>query len=135
MRGKCEREFNATTTIGEVAKTSQIAEVPTKLLATALVLEDIAKNGYSIHFLALLTLTLSLRAQYERTLMVYSHCPTPRPINRPIKMGCIELCGGLHTARRRTPTQILIELHANLPVFMPVPVSVYVLVSGSVNRP
>ena len=131
MRGKCEWDFNATTTIGEVAKTFQVAEIPTKLLAIALVFGDIANYGYSIYFLALLTLTLSLRAKYERTLMVCSHCPIPRPI----KMGCIELCGGLHTAQRRTPTQILIELHANLSVFMPVPVSVYVLVSGSVNRP
>ena len=126
MRGKCEWGFNATTTIGEVAKTFQVAEIPTKLFAIALVFGDIAKKEYSVHFLALLMLTLLQRAQYERTLMVCSHCP---------KMDCIELCGGGHTAQRRTPTQILIELHANLSVFMPVPVSVYVLVSGSVNRP
>ena len=74
MRGKCEREINATTTIGKVAKTFQVAEVPTKLLAIALMFADIAKNGYAIHFLTLSTPMLSLRAQYERTLMVYSHC-------------------------------------------------------------
>ena len=69
MRGKCEWEFNATTTIGEVAKTFQVTEVPTKLIAIALVFEDIAKNGNSIHFFGIANaLTLSLRVQYEQTL-------------------------------------------------------------------
>ena len=44
--------------------------------------------------------------------MVCSHSSTPRPKNGlyrimlPKKMGCTELCGGVHTAQRQTPTQI-----------------------------
>ena len=37
--------------------------------------------------------------------MVHSHCPTPKQTPRPIKMGCIELCIGVHTAQRQTSTQ------------------------------
>ena len=44
-------------------------------------------------------------ASNETSLMVCSHCPTPRLINRPIKMGCTELCGGVHTVQRQTLTQ------------------------------
>ena len=38
-------------------------------------------------------------------LMVCLHCPTPRPIPRQIKMGCIGLCGGVHTTQRQMTTQ------------------------------
>ena len=31
------------------------------------------------------------------TDMVCSHCPTPTPTPTLIKMGCRELCGGIHT--------------------------------------
>ena len=46
-------------------------------------------------------------------------------------MGCIELCGGVHTAQRQTPTQIPIGFCVNLSVS----VSVSVSVSSSVNSP
>ena len=40
-------------------------------------------------------------------LMVRPHCPTPRPIKKQIKkMGCIELCGSVHTAQKQTPIRI-----------------------------
>ena len=45
-------------------------------------------------------------AKGGRVLMVHSHWPTPTQTPRPIKMGCIELCGGVHTAQRQTSTQI-----------------------------
>ena len=50
--------------------------VPTELLAMALVLVGIAKNGYSTHFLASLTLTILLRAQCERILTGILPCST-----------------------------------------------------------
>ena len=49
-------------------------------------------------------------------------------------MGCIELCGGVHTVQRQTPRQIPIGFCANLSVSVSVLVSVYP-VSGSVNTP
>ena len=41
--------------------------------------------------------------------MVCSHCSTPRPI----KMACTELCVGIHTTQKQTPTQIPIEFSTN----------------------
>ena len=55
--------------------------------------------------------------------MAYSH----HPIQRPIKMSCIELCGGVHTAQRQISKQIPIGFCVNLLV------SVSGSVSGSVN--
>ena len=46
-------------------------------------------------------------------------------------MGCVELCLGIHTAQRQTPTQIPVVFCANLEVF----VSVSVSVLGSTNAP
>ena len=67
-------------------------------------------------------------------LKVCTHCPTPRPTKKPIKkMGCLELCGGIHTAQRQTPTQIPVGFCANLVVSVSVSVSVSVL--GSTNAP
>ena len=40
------------------------------------------------------------------SFMVCSHCPIPRLMQRPIKMTCIALCKGFHTAQGQTPTQI-----------------------------
>ena len=40
------------------------------------------------------------------SVMVYSHCTTPRTRPRPIKMACIGLCGGIHTAQTPITTQI-----------------------------
>ena len=57
--------------------------------------------------------------------MLCSHCPTPRPI----KMGCTELCGGVHTAQRQIPSQIPIVFCVNLSIY------VSVSVSSSVNAP
>ena len=65
--------------------------------------------------------------------MVCSHCPTPRPIKRVIKMGYVGLCGSVHTAQRETSTQIPIWICANLSVSVSVLVSVSVSVSGSVK--
>ena len=45
------------------------------------------------------------------SLMVCSHYPIPRPVR---KMGCIELCGGVHTTQKQTSTQIPIEFCVNL---------------------
>ena len=53
------------------------------------------------------------------------HCQTPRPI----KNCCVELCGCVHIAQRKTITEIPIGRCTNLSVFM----SISVLVSGSVN--
>ena len=49
-------------------KTNDLGSVQTELLAIALALTVIAKNGYSTDIFASLTLTLSLRAQCERNL-------------------------------------------------------------------
>ena len=48
-------------------------------------------------------------------------------------MGCVELCGVVHTVQRQTSLQIPIGLCANL--LMSVSVSVPVFVSVSVNAP
>ena len=64
---------------------------------------------------------------------LYSHCLTPRPIQKPIKMGCTELCGDIHTAQRQTSTEIPIGFCANLSVSVSVSVSASML--GSVNTP
>ena len=42
-------------------------------------------------------------------VMVCSHCPTPRPIQTPIKMGCKELCGGVHTAPTQQCHRVLLQ--------------------------
>ena len=47
-------------------------------------------------------------------LMVCSYSPTLRPVHRPIKMGCIELCPSVNTAQRQIPTQIPIGLSIHL---------------------
>ena len=62
--------------------------------------------------------------------MVCSHCQTPRPI----KMGCIELCGSVHTAERQTSMQTHIGFCANLSVSVSVSVSVSASVSCSVKE-
>ena len=37
------------------------------------------------------------------------HCPALRPVPKQIKkMGCLGLCGGVHTAQKAITTQILI---------------------------
>ena len=48
-------------------------------------------------------------------LMVYLYSPTPRPIQKQIKMDCIELYG-VHIAERQIPTQIPIGFCVNLSV-------------------
>ena len=67
--------------------------------------------------------------------MVCSHYPTRIPIQRSIKVGCMELCGGVHTAQRQTSTQIPIEVCVDLSVSVSVSVAVSVSVSGSGNAP
>ena len=62
-------------------------------------------------------------------IMVCSHCLILR------LMVCIELCGGVHTARRQTSTQIPVGFCVNLLVSVSVAVSVFALVSGSMNAP
>ena len=57
------------------------------------------------------------------------------PDPRPIKMGCIELCGGVHTAPKQRLIQVSIEFSANLSASVSVWVSVSVLVLGNVNAP
>ena len=59
--------------------------------------------------------------------MVCSRCPTPKTIKGLTKMGCIELCGGVHTAQRQTPIQI--------PTGFYISVFVSLLVSSNVNVP
>ena len=53
--------------------------------------------------------------------------------NGVIIMGYTELCGGIHTAQRQAPTEILIGFSVNLSVY--VSVSVSISVSGSVDAP
>ena len=65
--------------------------------------------------------------------MARPHHPTPRPIQRSIKMGCTELCGCVHAAQRRTSTQIPIRFCVNLLVSVSGFYSVSGSVSGSVN--
>ena len=67
------------------------------------------------------------------TPMVCSHCPTQRPIQRLIKMGWIELCGGFLPAQRQKPTQIPIGSCVNILVSVSGSGSVFVSASGSVN--
>ena len=50
-------------------------------------------------------------------------------------MGCIELCEGMHTARRQTPIQIPIGFCANLSASVTVMVTSVSLGAGSVNTP
>ena len=57
------------------------------------------------------------------------HCPTLRPIQIPIKMACIWLCGGVHTVQRQIQTQIPIRFCTHFTVLASVSVSV------SVNTP
>ena len=50
-------------------------------------------------------------------LLVCSHCPTPRPIQKQInKIGYIELCRGIHAAQRQISTKIPIEFYVKLSV-------------------
>ena len=42
--------------------------------------------------------------------MLCSHCPTPRPI----KVACIELYRGIHTAQTQIPMQVYIVLCTQL---------------------
>ena len=63
------------------------------------------------------------------TVVMCSHCPTSTPIIRPIKIGSIEFCGGVHTAQRQTLTPITIRFCVNFSL------SVSFSVSGNVNLP
>ena len=54
-----------------------------------------------------------------KVTLVCSHCPTPRPI----KKGCIELCGGVHNGERQPSTQIPIGFRVHLSVSVSVFVS------------
>ena len=65
------------------------------------------------------------RKSAKHPFVVCSHCST----SRLIKMGCIKLCGGVHTTQGLTPIKIPIGFCANLLV------SVSVSVSGSANVP
>ena len=49
------------------------------------------------------------------------------------KMGCIELCGDVHTAQRQTLTEIPIGFFGNFSVSMSVSIYVSVSISGSVK--
>ena len=65
-------------------------------------------------------------------LMVCSHCPTPRSIKRPIKVGCVGLlCVNVYAAQRQMPIQIPIGFCPNLLVSVSLSVSVSVSVLGS----
>ena len=69
------------------------------------------------------------------TILWCVHYPTRIPIQRSIKVGCMELCGGVHTAQRQRSTQIPIEVCVDLSVSVSVSVAVSVSVSGSGNAP
>ena len=73
-----------------------------------------------------LTLRITAKRISLLNLMVFSHYPTPTPI----KMGCMELCGGVHTAQRQISTQIPIGFCVNLSASV-----CLVSVSSSVNAP
>ena len=73
-----------------------------------------------------LKLRCSSEIEVMSLFMVYSHCPTPRPI---------ELCAGVHTAQRQTLTQITIGLCINLSVSVFILVCVSVSMSGNVDAP
>ena len=59
--------------------------------------------------------------------MVCSHCPTQRPIKNSLY---IDLCGGVYTTKRQTPTEIPIGFCVNLSVSVSVS-----MMSGTANVP